>query len=222
LNGLAHEKDAKRKLFAQAYYSFAITAFRIDRIADSALDEKFPPKPNLEQYLGGHETLFLFMAYAGHIRDMWRAMENSLDAADEFAPSFQDFYDQRSHVIHGPQMPVGLDELSWRIPLIAQRNERSGEWHKQASWNDINLGQSEYAYAPDFIRQARDELFSMISKVHPKVFAATKRFFEGHQMVLPDKSALGISFSAGSASFKISVPPSGLSDGSGFMPFTVD
>jgi hypothetical protein len=220
LERLSPEKDAQRKLFAQAHYSFALSAFRIDRIADSALEEKFPVKPSLEEYLAGHETLFLFMAYIGHVRDMFGQMENSLAAPGELSPPFQDYYAQRSHVIHGPQIPMALDEISWLIPRIAGTNERPGDWGKNSSWNNVAAGRMQYA--PAFIKDTRDGLFVLICSVHPKVFAAAKRFFESHQMVWPDKSALGIAISAGCASFKISVPPSGLSTGSGFMPFTVD
>jgi hypothetical protein len=218
--GLSHDKESERKRFAQAHYSFALSAFQIDRIANSALEEKFPVKPSLEQYLAGYETLFLFIAYIGHVRDMLKQMEDSLAAPGELSTPFRDYYAQRSHVIHGPQFPIALDEISWLIPRFAGTNEHPGDWGKNPSWNNVAADRMQYAL--DFIRATRTELFSMICLVHPKVFAVAKRFFEGHQMVWPDKSALGIAISAGSASFKISASPSGLSDGSGFMPFAVD
>jgi hypothetical protein len=123
--GVASDREAQRKLFAQAHYSFALSSFQIDRIADSALEERFPSKPSLAQYLAGHETLFLFKAYVGHVRDMFMQMENNLSPCGTLSSAFQDFYAQRSHVIHGPMMPIGTDELSWRIPLIAGQNRQA-------------------------------------------------------------------------------------------------
>jgi hypothetical protein len=217
LEGLDKAQEARRGRFSQAHYSLAVTAHRLYTFRNSDLESSFPPKPSLAQYLVGHERLFLFMAYIGHVRDMVQQMESALSVKDaSLSKDFKGFYALRGHVIHGPQIPTIVDELSWRIPVIAKENELADEWHKNATWKIIQSGKS--IYAPDFIRDTCDALFRLLCEVHPRVFNAADRFFAGRRIkegvrITPIPNGPDdIFLSTGSSQLKIRLNPSGQRD----------
>lgn len=178
---LPENKNENRKLFYQAHYSFAISAFQLGRIS-KLIQKEISPIKSLEQFLYEYERLFLFMAYIGHVRDMFLQMDAAIAfGKGSLSGEFQGFYDQRSHVLHGTRMPAFFDDVSWSIPIIAKRNEAIGEWHKKATWDSIDSKKA--ITVPDFIAETYNDAFQLITLVHSKVFEAADNYFEGRRII---------------------------------------
>lgn len=176
---LPDDKEQKRKLFFQAHHSFAITAYQLSVLAEASAKEP-PAGQDVDAFLQQYQRLFLCMGYVGHVRDMFKQMSNALNAGEELHRPFQDFYQQRCHVLHGPRPPMRYDDLSWVIPVVAGQNERPGEWHRLATWDSPDYKES--VYVPDFIVETRKNLFALIASEHPKVFCAADAFFNGQRV----------------------------------------
>ena len=172
---LPEDKQQKRKLFFQAHHSFAITAYQLSVLANTSANEP-PAGRDLDSLLQQYQRLFLCMGYVGHVRDMFKQMSDALNAGDELHRQFQEFYQQRCHVLHGPRPPMQFDVLSWAIPMLAGQNERPGEWHRLSTWDSPDF--RECVYVPDFIVQTQRNLFTLIISEHPRIFCAADVFFE--------------------------------------------
>src|SRR5204862_1396976 len=74
------------------------------------------------------EFLCSFISAIGQVRDMFKIMDDALKLQGQVSGELQEYYDLRSHVLHGPKMPydTALDFL--KIPLIAKRNKSAEEW----------------------------------------------------------------------------------------------
>lgn len=173
--GLSEKKARNRKLFYQAHYSFAVSTYQLGLLAESGAND-FPASTELEKFLEQDKRLFTFLAYVGHIRDMFMQMDNALEANGELQKHFQEFYQKRCHVIHGPRLPMRFDGMSWSIPKLAGENERAGEWHRRETWDSADF--AEAIYLPDFLDQTRKNLLALITSEHSKVFGVADKFFE--------------------------------------------
>jgi hypothetical protein len=165
MHGLTEAQEEKRKVFGQAHYSVIVSLFQVERLVLRIKSEINPVK-SLEQFLNEYEQLFLFFAYVGHIRDMFKTIDFVLGS--EHHGALQDFYAQRSHVLHSPRLPVSFDDLSWVVPKIAKQNEQAGEWHCRAAWDSVTFKNRKYFI--DFICEGFDEFLVLIQMLHPKIF----------------------------------------------------
>ncbi len=164
---LEQDKMNNWKRFCQAHYSFAISTFLLDKIQ---LEDS-------KDFLSEVNLIMTFMMYVGHIRDMFAKMDGCLKGNGEISTPFQEFYDKRSHIIHGPRIPVKYDDIGFTmVPLIAGRNEGIYEWHSNQTWDVAKNGEHEYLV--DTLKQTKVELFKLINQVHPKIYGAAEHFFE--------------------------------------------
>jgi len=172
--GLSQEKEDARIIFYQAHYSFALSAYRLDCITKNE-NENVTPICNVEDFWPHQERFFLFMVYLGHIRDMFEKMDGALSAKGELCSAFQEFYDQRSHVIHGPRLPIEFDDTSWKIPVIATRNPEQGEWTDAVPWGSVDSNKT--VYVADFLFETRNHVFKLINSKHQALYSVAKKYF---------------------------------------------
>ena len=155
------------KRFCQAHYSFAVSTFLLDKI--ELVETK--------EFLAEINMIMTFMMYVGHVRDMFSKMDTSLKGCGELSGPFQEFYDRRSHIIHGPRIPIKYDEIGLTmVPQIAGRNEEKNEWHSNQTWDVAKDG--KYHYLVDTLEETKIELFKLINNVHPKVYGHAERIFK--------------------------------------------
>lgn len=158
LAGISTEKENRRKKFYQAHYSFAISAYRIDKLFLEA-EKHIEPVIGIDKFWPYYDRFFLFMAYIGHIRDMFKIMDDSLSAGGNLYEDFQEFYNKRSCIIHGPRIPIKIDELSIEIPI---------NWNDKELWESAE--KSETIYLVEYMKNTRAALFSLITRKHPAVY----------------------------------------------------
>lgn len=172
--GLTPDKEKSRVEFYQAHYSFAQSAYQLYRKVD---EENNDVKPiiNTDDFWLHSERLALFIMYLGNIRDMFAKMDAALSAKGKLCADFQEFYDQRSHVIHGPRMPVQFDDTSWKIPAIATRNPKEGEWTDKTDWNSVDSRNT--VYVADYMRRTRNDVFNLMRNKHQALYSIAKSYF---------------------------------------------
>jgi hypothetical protein len=207
--GLTEGQEEKRKVFGQAHYSLVVSLFQVERLVLRTRNE-FNPVKSLEQFLNEYECLFLFVAYVGHIRDMFKTIDVVLGS--EHHGALQDFYAQRSHVLHSPRLPVSFDDISWLMPKIAKQNEQAGEWHCKAAWDSVTFKNGKYSN--DFICEAFDELLALIQMLHPKIFSTADKFFGKRRVqeieVFEQPKTFGVSLGSNASQMNISTAASGV------------
>jgi len=208
--GLSKDLEEKRKVFGQAHYSLVVSVFQGEKLVLRIKNEIDPVK-TLEQFLYEYECLFLFVAYVGHIRDMFKTIDVVLGS--EHHRALQDFYAQRSHVLHSPRLPVSFDDVSWLMPKLAKQNEQAGEWHCRAAWDSATFQNGKYS--SDFICKAFDELLGLIQMLHPKIFNAADVLFDKRRVsetkVYEQPKTLGVSLGSNASQMNIPTALSGVS-----------
>lgn len=188
--GLAEERNSRRIRFAQAHYSFAVTAYQFwkacQRIESS--DERIE---TIDAVLDHSDRLLALMALAGHVRDMFLAMDTALKMNGTGSNDLQEFYVQRSNVLHGPRLPMVVEDgVFLKIPVIASEDRRPNEWDSKAQWEQVDP--TRMIYLVDFCRELREELFARICEIHPRIYAAAQREF-GSPNLVPGTYDLGVS-----------------------------
>ncbi len=127
IENLAEDLKSARRQFYQAHYSMALSARRFDSLLEE-LDELAAAEATVPGIQEQFELLFHLMAKLGHVRDMIAKMDTSLGMKGSAANRMQEFYDKRSHVMHGPQIPfdVGMESSSSPESRVETRNLRNG------------------------------------------------------------------------------------------------
>jgi hypothetical protein len=82
------------------------------RIADLAaqFDETAGEMSTYESFEQASEKLFLYASRLGHVRDMFKIIDEALDCQGALHAPLQEFYSQRSHILHGPRLPVHIED----------------------------------------------------------------------------------------------------------------
>ena len=102
--GLDKEAETDRQ-FYQAHYSFARNMRKIAEITQQ-FDASSGEIGSYESFEEEMERLFQYMSHVGQVRDMFKIIDEALDCHGRLYDPLQEFYAQRSHVIHGPRLPV--------------------------------------------------------------------------------------------------------------------
>jgi hypothetical protein len=134
--GLTPEQDARRQCFYQAHYSLAIAAWRMEK-ASEEIHKVAGIAKDFTEFEAILDQLFRFASRMGQIRDLFGIMQDSL-RGEHICRSLQKFYALRSHVLHGPRLPVRNAEGILCIPKIGGVNERIEDWTSKARWAEMN------------------------------------------------------------------------------------
>jgi len=190
IDGLNQQEERNRKKFYQAHYTFAVQVHQLDKLIRS-IDAKAGTVGKLSEFLAEQRGLTQVVTLTGQIRDMFKIIDEALLMEGALCGPLQDFYAMRSHVLHGPRMPVRLEDNFLMIPKIALQNAAFGEWDDKSTWDEIDA--DSFVYFADFCRSLGDELFALLGELHPKVFPAADKYFQGRR-VAEDRATGPLSF----------------------------
>lgn len=200
MTGLTAKQEHDRKKFYQAHYTFAVDAYQLDILLTS-LDANAGEVTSLTRFLDDQLHLLLAVALTGQIRDMFKLIDEALNMHGALYGPLQDFYAQRSHILHGPRMPVSLKDGFVKIPKIAAQNPVSGEWDDKNVWDGV--APNSFVFFADFCRELHSDLFTQLKQLHPKIFPAADAYF-GERRVSEQVSAEAFSVQPLTG---LSVPP---------------
>jgi hypothetical protein len=175
IRGLEEEKERNRQRFSQAHYSFIITAYRLDRLVES-IDDNAGFIQSFQNFFEEQERPFALLALVGHIRDLFKRIDESLRVGGGLYNNLQNFYHQRSHVLHGSFMPLTIEDGFLKIPKIALENPKTGEWTDKSLWSEVD--KDKFEFFADFSRGLRDELFALINRLYPLLFSTANDYFK--------------------------------------------
>jgi hypothetical protein len=156
------------------------------------------------------ERLFQYMSHVGHVRDMFKIIDEALGCDGRLYRPLQEFYSQRSHILHGPRLPVHIEDRFLKIPRIGGTNEVFDDWTNKATWDSIP--KNSFVFIRDFIAETTASLRALVGDVHGKVFDAAMKRFGGKRIVEPkskpdfSSSVSGLTFAPAISAFN---PPSG-------------
>jgi len=105
IDGLNQQEERNRKKFYQAHYTFAVQVHQLDKLIRS-IDAKAGTVGKLSEFLAEQQGLTQVVTLTGQIRDMFKIIDEALLMEGALCGPLQDFYAMRSHVLHGPRMPV--------------------------------------------------------------------------------------------------------------------
>lgn len=197
MQGLDQDKEADRKRFYQAHYSFALQVPKIARFANE-LDQSLGAANDYESLDQTHDQLFFFMSRLGHVRDMFKLMEEALKCTTSLSKPLQDFYAKRSHMIHGPRLPIRMNDGMVMIPKIGGDKKLFTEWGNRATWDSFSSG--DFIYLRDFVSDLAEEFLQLVNKQHGKVFDSADRRFDGRRIVPPEKQVPPLRAKSGNVS----------------------
>src|SRR5437868_2879813 len=123
--GLDQAAQTARKRFYQAHYSFACTIRRLAKLSEE-LDHSLGVVSDYAAFEAESDRLFRYASYLGHVRDMFKIMEEALACHGKLYATLQDFYAQRSHLLHGPRLPVRIVDGFLMIPKVGGENKVFG------------------------------------------------------------------------------------------------
>ena len=176
LKGLSKEKIPARRRFYQAHYSMAQSAKKIVDIVASL--EYVILKAEAEHSCQEQfDLLFCLLSRVGHVRDMIRKMDAALGMEGEAVNPLQIFYDLRSHLTHGPQMPFLIENDMLKIPMIGGRNPTESEWDDDKAWEQMKP--ETFTLLSTFCDETVKEFFEQLTSIHQKIYSAAKVEYKG-------------------------------------------
>lgn len=209
LPGLDDKAVNDRKRFFQAHYSFARSMRKLDEIA-AEFDETDGHIRDYPSFDAEVERLFQYSAHLGHVRDMFIIMDEALRRHGALSTPLQEFYARRSHILHGPRLPVHAEDGFLKIPKIGGISEVFGEWTSKANWDSIP--KTSFVFIRDFIAETTTCVNAIVIDIHGKVFDAAAARFGGNKIVEPKvkpdfaSNVSGLTFAPAISAFN---PPSG-------------
>jgi hypothetical protein len=174
MTGLSRERILARKRFYQAHYSMAQSAKKIVDIVASLEDVILKEEDTCQ---GQFDLLFCLLSRIGHVRDMIAKMDDALEMRGVAVNPLQEFYDLRSHVTHGPQMPFLIKNNIIQIPMIGRRNPTESEWDDQKAWEQMNP--ATFTPLSKFCDETVKEFFEILTSIHQKIYSAAKIQYKG-------------------------------------------
>lgn len=198
LRNLSVADETARGRFYQAHYSMAQSAKKLDDIFDQLTMVVASSKAN-HTVESQFDLLFNLLSRIGHIRDMVGKMDAALRIGGAAVIPLQEFYDMRSHVCHGPQMPFKLEDDIIHIPRIGRRNPSTAEWDDDKQWDAMDP--AKFVPLDEFCEELVEKLFELLASIHQKIYAAACIKFSGCELGAPlrQTSSIGtetVSFSA--------------------------
>ncbi len=208
---LTSEEQLRRNKLYQAHYSAAVGCYQIDELINE-IDSRLGEVRDFAAFMREHRHLIGVMSWVGHVRDMYKQMDEALGLAGTVYLPLQDFYALRSHVMHGPRMPVRICDGLIQIPRVARQNKTSSEWDDKSYWEDFK--DAEFVFLADFCAQTKEDFFKLVREMHGTIYSAACDLFGSRRVV--DRPPIVHSFiSSSSAMPAISAwnPPSGSING---------
>lgn len=177
--GLDDDKEARRRRFYQAHYTIAQRCLSIDESMQRGA-ETLGAVGDADDVGKEFDLLFEFMSKIGSVRDLFKAMDTALKLNGKASDPLQEFYDMRSHVMHGPLMPYLVDDGLLKIPPMAKRNKGANEWESKSLWEEVDP--SSFVYAAEFCTKTGEAFFNVVNTLHAKVRAGAYAFFDGKKV----------------------------------------
>lgn len=207
--GLNEDAARDRRKFYQAHYSFARMMLKLRRVTEK-MDRTLGAVTDYTAFEAEQDNLFSFVSYMGHVRDMFLIFDSTLSSENSFHAPLQEFYAHRSHVMHGPRLPVRIVDNLLMIPKIGGENMVFGEWDDKSTWDSMT--ENSFIYLRDFVLETSDRFFAIVNQQHGKVFDAANRRFEGRRILEPNFSCEQLPPLSGSTfapAISAYAPPSG-------------
>lgn len=208
---LSIDESARRRKLYQAHYSAACGCYQFEQSLRD-MEARLGEAKDIDSFMREHRHLYGMMTWVGYIRDMYKQMDEALSLGGAAYVPLQDFYALRSHIMHGPRMPIRIIDGLIQIPRIARQNKAAGDWDDKSYWDDFT--NSDFVYLADFCSQTKNDLFALVRAMHAKVYSAACKLFGERQIEL--RLVDGPTFiSASTAMPAISAwnPPSGDANG---------
>lgn len=180
LKGLSQEKISARRRFYQAHYSMAQSAKKIVDIVASLEYVILKAKAEhscQEQF----DLLFCLLSRVGHVRDMINKMDVALGMGGKAVNPLKKFYDMRSHLTHGPQMPFRIDNGIIQIPMIGGINSTESEWDDDKAWEQMKP--ESFTSLSTFCDETVKEFFEILTTIHQRIYSAAKIQYKGCKLV---------------------------------------
>lgn len=177
---LPPKMEEARRRFYQAHYSMAQSAKKVSEILGS-LEAECCSGSNVDRHRQ-FDLLFCFMSRIGHVRDMVEIMGNAI-GMNRAREKLQEFYDQRSHLTHGPQMPFEVKSDILYVPIIAGRNPLESQWSKEKAWEKMDPAKFIPLY--DLCERTKNEFFEVLNSVHEAIHSKACEFFSGYTLATP-------------------------------------
>lgn len=179
LKDLSENDIPARRRFYQAHYSMAQSAKKITHIVSNLEDVILESKAE-HSCEGQFDLLFCFLSRIGHVRDMIGKMDAALGMGGKGVNPLQEFYDLRSHVTHGPQMPFKTEDDVILIPKIGRRNPTDSEWDDGKAWEDMNP--ETFIPISTFCEDTVKDFFKLLNSIHQKIYSAASDKYDGCQL----------------------------------------
>lgn len=176
--GMQAEDERARQLFAQAHYTMAMAMKKVGAIAER-LCSNHAEVVDLASFEAHEEDFFLVLAYVGRVRDMFKIMGEALREITLQAP-LQDYYAQRSHLLHGPRLPHRVQDGLLMIPKIGGENKLFTEWDNRSTWDSIPT--ENFIFLSDAALDLQRSFFQKVNEVHGRLFDAASRRFGGRRI----------------------------------------
>ena len=178
--GLCEDKEKCRQKLYQAHYSAAFGCFQIDEISVE-INKGLGGVSDIKAFMTEFRNCFGMIGWIGHVRDMYKQMDEALSLKGAVFGQLQDFYCLRSHIMHGPRMPVLIEDGLIQIPRVAKMNKTISEWDDKSYWDDFDG--SEFVYFIDFCTTTKNEFFDLVRSMHAKLNSHAFEFFEGKNII---------------------------------------
>lgn len=184
MRGLDAPTEARRQKFMEGHYSMAISAFLLDRTAERMVGRE-GRRRSVEDYLQDIDDYASFINHLGSVCDMVGRVEEALKAGEEIHGHVRDLHRLRSNAIHASRIPMRLDDVDLRIPIISKRADPlPGEWHEDANWLSVDLNK-DYTYLSQFAEETRNELFDALNKAYPVIYRNAEKTFRKQKIEVP-------------------------------------
>lgn len=179
---LTEDQKIDRKKFYQAHYSFARMMPKIAHFSEE-IDRSLGAVGDFDAFEQAQDRLFCFMSQLGHVRDMFKLMDAALRPTGSLSGPLQNYYAQRSHVIHGPRLPARIVDGVLMIPKIGGENKLFTEWDDKATWDSISV--NDFVFLRDFVANVAEGFRELVILQHAKAFDAANKRFDGKRIVEP-------------------------------------
>lgn len=179
MSALDERTQDNRRRFYQAHYSMARSMWKITQLNEEFQGDLAHVR-SYQEFEAMTDKLFYHVAYVGHVRDMFKIIDDELGLGESLFGPLGEFYAKRNHVIHGPRLPVLFRDGLLMIPSIAARDEKMGQWTSKATWEEVEP--KDFQFAADFVANTTQDLFNLVNKLHGKIYGAANARFGGNRI----------------------------------------
>ncbi|MDK3155731.1 hypothetical protein QPK87_03945 [Kamptonema cortianum] len=207
LDKLTNDENTRRRKLYQAHYSAAFGCYQFEESLRD-MEARLGEVKDIDSFMREHRHLYGMMGWVGFIRDMYKQMDEALSPGGFAYCQLQDFYALRSHIMHGSRMPIRIVDGLMQIPHIARQNKTADEWDDKSYWDEFK--DAEFVFLADFCSSTKSDLFSVVRKMHAKIYSAACELFGDRRIEVELKDGpTFISASTAMPAISAWTPPSG-------------